>query len=259
MNSINRSERLAAFFDLDGTLVPKPSLEWRFFAELRMRQAIPARNYFLWLLEAARLAPRGVNVVRHANKMYLRDVSVSGLGAEILGSGQSQTAAPQFFKAGVQRVAWHAAQGHAIVLVSGTLAPLARGAAVMLATKLAFRGMSGAIEVCGTELQERDGRWTGRTLREAMLGEAKAEKVRRFARERGVALERSYAYADSLSDRPMLEAVGRPVVVNPSPELQRIAQRSDWPILLWHEKKDLPHRAQATQRREQREIWENLG
>ena len=256
MNTANRG--VAAFFDLDGTLVPKPSLEWRLFAELRRRREIPARNYVLWLLESARLTPKGVARMRHANKEYLRDVSVDDVGRGIL-AGQPETGVPHFFPAGVQRVAWHAAQGHAIVLVSGTLAPLARGAAVMLATKLAFRGLSGAIEVCATQLQERDGRWTGKILRESMFGEAKAEEVRRFARERGLALERSYAYADSLSDRPMLEAVGRPVAVNPSRKLRRIARQKDWPILRWREKKDLPQTAQRAQRREQREIWENLG
>jgi alcohol-forming fatty acyl-CoA reductase len=257
VNSVSHGERVAAFFDLDGTLVPKPSLEWRFFAELRRRQAIPVRNYFSWVVEAVWLTSKGMAMMPHANKMYLRGLSVSALGNEILGNRQPEMAAPHFFRAGVQRVVWHAAQGHAIVLVSGTLAALARGAALMLGAKLAFRGMSGAIEVCATELEESEGRWTGRTFGQAMFGEAKAEEVRRFARARGLVLERSYAYADSLSDRPMLETVGRPVVVNPSQQLQRIARQKDWPILSWREKKDSPPRAQTAQRREPREIWEN--
>lgn len=252
----DRGEHVAAFFDLDGTLAAKPSLEWRFFAGLQRRKAIPARNYCLWLREAVRLAPQGVRMVRHANKTYLRGVSV--LAGWIFG-GQPGLAPPHLFRAGVQRVAWHASQGHAIVVVSGTLAPLAREAAATLAVKLALRGLSGAIEVCATELEEGNGRWTGRIVGEAMFGEAKARMVRRFARERGVALERSYAYADSLSDCQMLESVGRPVVVNPSRELERVALRKDWPIFYWRERKDLPQRAKSTQRREQREIWENLG
>ena len=256
MAKSSHGERVAAFFDLDGTLIPTPSLEWRFLAELRRRRAIPASNYSLWLREAARLAPQGLGMVQHANKMYLRGVSVDGFSMAA-GGGETERAVPHFFRPAVERVAWHAAQGHAIVLVSGTLAPLARTAAVVLAAKLAFRGISGSIEVCATELEEVDGRWTGRILGPAMFGDAKAESVKRFAREHGVRLERSYAYADSLSDLPMLEAVGRPVVVNPSRRLQRMARLKDWPILLWCERKDPAQRVQRP-RTSSEAIGENL-
>src|SRR4029077_10693445 len=50
MKSREMVGRVAAFFDLDGTLILRPSLERRFFAELRQRRAIPMRNYFLWLV-----------------------------------------------------------------------------------------------------------------------------------------------------------------------------------------------------------------
>ena len=259
MNFANssRGERIAAFFDLDGTLIPSPSLEWRFFAALWRRRAIPARNYSLWLREAARLAPQGLGIVQHANKMYLRGVSIDGFSMAT-GGGGTERAVPHFFTPAVERVAWHAAQGHAIVLVSGTLAPLARTAAVVLAAKLAFRGLSGSIQVCATELEEVDGRRTGRILGAPMFGDAKAVRVKRFAREHGVRLERSYAYADSLSDLPMLEAVGRPVIVNPSRQLQRIARLKDWPILLWCERKDPAQRVHRPQTRSEA-IGENLG
>ena len=250
MTIANGSERVAAFFDLDGTLVAKPSLEWRFFRELRRRNRIPARNYFLWLLEAMRLAPRGIGVVRYANKMYLR-------GIRVRDAEQWANRAETKMAVLLERFAWHLVQGHAIVLVSGTLAPLARGAAMVLATKLAFRGINGSIEVCATELQEADGRWTGKIVGAAAFGEAKAEVVRRFALKHKVVLERSYAYADHVSDLPMLEAVGRPVVVNPSKQLHRIARQKDWPILLWRERRDLPQQGHRTPRSE--EIWENLG
>ena len=224
-----QGERIAAFFDLDGTLVAGPSLEWRFLSELRRRGAIPARNYFLWLREAARLMPQGIGMVGHANKMYLRGVAAQS-------AAELRMAVP-FYRSGIERVAWHVAQGHAIVLVSGTLTPLAQCAATVLALRLALRGLSGSIEFCATRLEEVDGRWTGRIVGEAMFGEAKARIVRRLAQERGIDLGRCYAYADSASDLPMLEAVGWPVAVNPSQKLQRVARRNDWPILWWREER----------------------
>jgi HAD superfamily hydrolase (TIGR01490 family) len=220
---------VAAFFDLDGTLVAAPSLERRFFATQRYRHAIPAKNYLLWLAHAVRLAPRGIATMAHANKMYLRGVRAD--------CGDSPHAPVQPFSPdALARVAWHAARGHAIVLVTGTLAPLAHEVALALALRLAARGTPASIGVCATRLEEADGRWTGRIIGDAVFGEAKARAIRRLAGEEGFDLARCYAYGDTPSDRWMLGAVGWPAAVNPSQDLRRIAHLHDWPVLLWKEK-----------------------
>src|SRR6266700_7514027 len=67
----------AAFFDIDGTLLAKPSLERRFFWELQRRGKIPARNYFAWLAETIRFglrSPRDLRAIVQTNKRYLRGV-----------------------------------------------------------------------------------------------------------------------------------------------------------------------------------------
>lgn len=241
MSAVREGQSVAAFFDIDGTLVPRPSLERRLFAELRYRRVLPARNYFLWLMRAVRLVPQGLEMIRHANKMYLRGVRVSEI-EESSAEGRAARQAPPrtampalLFREGVERVAWHAAQGHAIVLVSGTLAPLARNVAVMVVLQLALGGLGGSIEICSTELEEIAGKWTGQIVGEALFGEAKGRAVRRFAREHGTDLRGCFAYGDGLSDRWMLEAVGRPVAVNPSQDLHRMARKRDWPILWWRD------------------------
>ncbi len=71
-----KSGRVAAFFDLDGTLVALPSLERRLFRTLRYRREIRTKNYFSWLLESLRLMPRGINAILQGNKMYLRGVQI---------------------------------------------------------------------------------------------------------------------------------------------------------------------------------------
>src|SRR5437667_12898992 len=75
-DEMDKSARIAAFLDLDGTLMPLPSLERRFFRILRYRKEIPIRNYFLWLREGMRLLPRGINAILEANKIYLRSVHI---------------------------------------------------------------------------------------------------------------------------------------------------------------------------------------
>ena len=244
---------VAAFFDLDGTLIPLPSLERRLFRELRYRREIPIGNYFLWLARAARLAPQGMQTMRHANKMYLQGTSQCGQSAQ-QSSGQAEMAVPRFFPAGIDQVAWHAKQGHEIVLVSGTLAPLANEMAVALVVRLVVRGIEASVGVCATRLEENDGIWTGRIIGDAMFGEAKASAVRRIAAEREFDLAQCYAYGNCANDLRMLEAVGRPAAVNPSRGMKRVARRRGWPVLSWVEKRNRTERSQRLQRNEAEKV-----
>ena len=57
--------------------------------------------------------------------------------------------------------------------------------------------------------------------------------ARRHAESLGVSLAEASFYTDSLSDLPMLEAVGRPVAVHPDPRLRRVARQRGWEIADW--------------------------
>ena len=257
VNEVNeKSGRVAAFFDLDGTLVALPSLEKRCFRMLRYRRAIRVKNYFSWLREAMRLMPRGISAILQVNKMYLRGVQIfdeRGEGDGDISSwhkdghqAEGQASAPPrrnprlpvpaFFAQAIERVAWHAKQGHEIVLISGTLEPLARGAARAMEAELAARAITVTIRVFATRLEEMEGRWTGRVLGEAMFGAAKARAAKRLAEEMRLDLERCYAYGDSLNDRWLMAAVGRPAAVNPSKDFADVARTRGWPVLNWEGK-----------------------
>jgi HAD superfamily hydrolase (TIGR01490 family) len=276
--------RVAAFFDLDGTLLPLPSLERRFAAALRDQRLIPLRNYFRWLAQAIRLSPQGLLRMTRANKMYLRDISVSHGTLLLRSTGtlvypESRRACvpvthyaaasasakidhlPAFFPEAIHRATWHASQGHAVVLVTGTLEPLAKQAALALTIRLLARGITTSIRVCATRLEETHDRWTGRITGEAIFGQAKARAVQRIAAESGFDLARCYAYGDSTSDRWMLGAVGSAAAVNPSRELDRIARLRAWPIFLW--RKNRPRQAGAAAKAERfdcvgREVIPNI-
>jgi HAD superfamily hydrolase (TIGR01490 family) len=234
-----KSAGVAAFFDLDGTLGPLPSLEKRFFWVLRHRRLIGIRNFVLWFVEAVRLIPRGINQVMHANKMYVHGVSVAEKDSPHM---------PSFYPEAVERVAWHAERRHLIVIVSGTLEFLAERAARELEAELRARGLACTIRVCATRLEEKQGRWTGRIMGEAMFGEAKARAVRRVGAEANLDLRRCFAYGDSSSDKWMIEAAGKPAAVNPSNDLARIARRNDWAVLRWGAEKNFTQSVQRAQR-----------
>lgn len=228
MNGSSTNRPVAAFFDIDGTLVPPPSLERRFVGFLLWRCDLSAINGLRWIVEAIRLAPRGVSAMRHANKMYLR-----GLRASLDGDGGLRFVLPTFFPLAIERVARHAAAGHDIVLVSGTLAPLAKLVGRALEAQMNRLGCQAPVRVCATRLEESRGVWSGRVLGGPIVGGTKAQAALRLARELGYDLAYSYAYGNSSRDRWLLAAVGNPAVVNPTSRLMRIARAAGWPILHW--------------------------
>ncbi len=92
----------------------------------------------------------------------------------------------------------------------------------MLAHVLAFDGG------LGSQLEVVDGRYTGRAAGPFNYREGKVVAMQELAVREGIDLSTSYAYSDSESDLPMLRAVGHAVVVNPDPELRRIAAAEGW-------------------------------
>lgn len=89
----------------------------------------------------------------------------------------------------------------------------------------------GVDDVIATRARVDDlGRYTGE-VEVYVYGEEKAEQIRRLARAENIDLTASFAYSDSATDVPMLEAVGHPHAVNPDRELREAAEERGWPIL----------------------------
>jgi len=233
--STSSPEKIGAFFDLDGTLLASPSLEWRFIAYLLARDEMGGAEVARWLARCAKTLLRDSVAATSGNKAYL-----AGLRESLAADWEASLASGSlpFFSAGIERVAWHLAQGHRVFLVTGTLEPLAHAAA---------RRMPGPLEICATQLESRDGRWTGRLAGPHLRGEAKGRAVRAFAARFGLSLWESYAYGNSAADLPMLDAVGRRFAVNPRAALRRIALRENWEIRDWKDStavsaaRSLPH------------------
>jgi HAD superfamily hydrolase (TIGR01490 family) len=220
------SANIGAFFDIDGTLLPAPSLEWRFASYLLARHKIRVTNIIRWLAQGAKALLPGTNSDLDANKYYLAQVQESAVADwENSLAAVSPDANPlPLFAEGVERISWHLAQGHRVFLVTGTLAPLAR----VIAKR--FRG---AADVCATELEVRDENWTGRLVGEHLSGVAKTRAILKLARKYDLSLAGSYAYGNDVADGPMLSAVGHALAVNPSKTLARLAKDRGWNVRHW--------------------------
>jgi putative phosphoserine phosphatase/1-acylglycerol-3-phosphate O-acyltransferase len=75
-----------------------------------------------------------------------------------------------------------------------------------------------------------NGVFTGRIIEPLCYAAGKVYWAEAYAHEQGVDLDRSFFYTDSISDMPMLQRVGCPVVVNPDYRLRRYARRQGWPV-----------------------------
>jgi putative phosphoserine phosphatase/1-acylglycerol-3-phosphate O-acyltransferase len=86
-------------------------------------------------------------------------------------------------------------------------------------------------EVIASALEFEGERCTGRFREPPLLGERKKAEVLAYLRDQHVDPADCSFHTDSISDLPLLEAVGWPVAVNPDPRLRRIARRRGWPLL----------------------------
>ncbi|MCJ7858928.1 HAD family hydrolase [Corynebacterium kalidii] len=114
----------------------------------------------------------------------------------------------------------HHALGHHVAIITAS----ARVLVTPVADEL------GADHLIATELAvDDDGLFTG-DVPFFCKGPAKVEGLRQLADRQGYDLTASYAYSDSATDLPLLEAVGHPTVINPDRALRREATARDWPV-----------------------------
>lgn len=129
---------------------------------------------------------------------------------------------PRIYPQMIEVVRWHQTEGRPAYIATAA----GQEMATILATALV---MEGAI---GTRFEvDADGIFTGRLDGPFAYGKGKAQAVTEFAAAEGIDLSASWAYSDSVSDLPLLELVGHPVVVNPDEDLTTIARDREWELM----------------------------
>lgn len=213
----------AALFDMDRTLVRKDTatLYIRYMKRMGhnstldvMRVAWWMAQYTLGVLDAPAVAERAAGSVKGTTVDEFRRICDDWFSSDVL---------PHVTDAGRRAVEAHRAAGDHLAIVTGAT----QFAAGPLARELDIE------HVIHTTLEDQDGVLTGGMKKPMPYGEGKITLTQQLAEQVGFSLEDAIFYTDSITDRPLLEAVGEQVIVNPDARLRRLAAQRRWRIERW--------------------------
>ena len=225
----------AAFFDLDKTIIATSSsvaFSRSFYQGGLITRADAIRtaySQFLFLVGAA--DERQTNRLRDSLSELIKGWEVAKV-KQIVNETVHEHIDPVVYAEALELIDRHHANGRDVVIVSASVRDIVEPIAQIL----------GADHVIASELKEKKGHYTGEISFYA-YGQAKADAMRALAEEQGYDLRRSYAYSDSITDAPMLDAVGHGFTVNADRHLRRTAIQHGWGKLRFKRPVELRNRA----------------
>jgi HAD superfamily hydrolase (TIGR01490 family) len=209
----------AAFFDMDKTLLGVNSAKlWALYQWRRGRMGSWDLGRSMWWLARYKLSLVDIEHVSRQAVGQLEGQAEASMREEIE-RWYHEEVRQHLLDPVVARVKAHRQQGEPVVLLTASSVYLSE----LVAAEV------GLDDVLCTRFEVVDGRFTGRIAGELCYGAGKVVMAREWLKRRELSLQASSFYSDSLTDLPMLEVVGRPVVVNPDPRLARLASRRGWP------------------------------
>jgi HAD superfamily hydrolase (TIGR01490 family) len=229
----------AAFFDLDKTIIARSSplaLGRSFYKE-----GLISRSFMLKSLYAQMMFQL---MGASEDKMERMRVAAAKLTVgwdpervrEVVNQVIDEVITPLIYAEAIELIHEHRSNGRIVCIVSSSPEEIVEPFARMLDID----------RWIATRPQIVDGKYTGE-LDFYAYGSHKADAIKEMAARDGLRLEGSFAYTDSITDVPMLEAVGRPVAINPDKELERLALDRGWDIQ--HFRDPIPLRSRLPQLR----------
>ena len=218
----------AAFFDLDRTLISGASA-FPFGVEAWRQGLVSNSDIGRWAVAAGSfklLGDKG-DATEDVKGDFLGSIAGASVAAlEMVGSAVLPKLVSRVRPESRKLVKMHHDAGRDTWIVSASPHEIVEQLARAL-------GMTGAT---GTRGKVVAGHYTGELDGPFVYGAGKVEAIEKLAADRGYDLERCYAYSDSVSDLPMMEAVGHPVAVNPDSDLDSVAHERGWPVVIFARK-----------------------
>ena len=210
---------VAAFFDVDGTLIARNSAPL-YLKHLRETGQARRRDVARTFYYVCRYKLGMLNIERAVTVTldFIRGRDEAAIRADC-DAWYARTIRSYVYPAMTATVEAHRRAGHVPVILTSATRYLADPLAADL----------GIEHVLVTQLRIADGRFTGELVRPVCYGQGKIFWAERLAGTLGIDLAQSYFYTDSITDLPLLERVGEPRIVNPDPRLGRLAARRGWP------------------------------
>jgi HAD superfamily hydrolase (TIGR01490 family) len=227
-----------AIFDLDGTIMSTNVIEQYLWARL---PELSRAKQLAEVGQVMRHLPSYLRAEQRDRGTFLRAVYRRYRGADLAALERfvDTSLAPHILSRlspeAARRIREHRAAGHTTILITGVVRPLTRP----------LQPLFDVIVAADLGVDE-EGRCTGFLTGPPVVGESRAAWLKHYATQHGVALDRSFAYADSHSDLPMLETVGNAVAVSPDIALMRAATRNQWSVVEWKIKPITPRWALPT-------------
>jgi HAD superfamily hydrolase (TIGR01490 family) len=212
----------AAFFDLDKTVISKSSslalTRPMYRAGLVSRSALLKGAYAQLVYLMVGADEKKMDRVKESMAALSRGWEKDQV-ERVVREALTDLIDPYIYLEALDLMELHRALGRKVFIVSSSPEEVVRPLAEHL----------GEVEVIATRAEVVDGKYTGE-LAFYCYGEGKADAIREIAGREGIDLSASHAYSDSMTDLPMLEAVGHPVAVNPDRELRRESEKRGWQI-----------------------------
>jgi HAD superfamily hydrolase (TIGR01490 family) len=213
----------AAFFDLDKTIIAGSSA--LAFSRPFRRQGLITRRaalrsgYAQLLIMVSGADAATVEALRRRITALCTGWEIAQIRA-IVAETLHEIVEPLVYAEATELIAEHRAAGDEVVVLSASGLEVVEPIAALV----------GADRCQATRMAIRNGCYTGE-IELYLYGEQKAQAARDIAAARGYRLADCRAYSDSITDLPLLEAVGHPTAVNPDRALRRVAEERGWPIL----------------------------
>ena len=213
----------AAFFDLDKTVIAKASMvafgrpfyDEGLISRRHVVRALWGQLVFMHLgaseQKLARIRESVLRLTRGWDQARVRAIVRETLESVV---------EPIVYAEAAELIAAHRAAGRRVFIVSASPSEIVEPLSEYLGVDAAIASQARIDE---------EGRYTGEMAFYA-YGPYKADAMRELAEAEGIDLAASYAYSDSYTDAPMLDAVGHPVVVNPDRVLRKLAEERGWEV-----------------------------
>ena len=221
---MSQEDRYIAFFDVDGTLINKNS--GKNLVRTGYKKGVISTGKFihaLYLSLLFRFHLREPGMIIEAMAAWLEGLSedtVSELFAEVFLTSLAPAIRPEIFT----EIRYHKERKGRVVILSSAVQFVCNPLAKHLAMD----------DVICSELEVRDGVFTGRFTGDLCYGGEKVNRLKAYCEEMNFSLDNAYFYTDSYSDFEALDSVGYPVCVNPDKKLAKVAGVKNWIIHEWH-------------------------